>query len=1080
MTRLILDRTPASLYSAPTLDADQLRVVNHSQGAMRVLAGPGTGKTTTLVAAMAVRLSGPDALHPDQVLGLTFGRRAAIDWRDQVTAAVGGGVVPLVSTFHSFCYALVRRFQADEVYVTATRLLSGPEQQVRARQLFADAVADQRLSWPDDLMPAVGTRGLAEEIRSVMSRTRSHMMDPQDLVGLGQSTGRATWSAIGVFMNEYLDVLDAEGVMDYSELIHRAVLLSHRPDVQEYLHKTFKAIYVDEYQDTDPGQVALLKAMVNADSALVVVGDVDQAIYGFRGADEAGIRNFGQEFEEVFGKPIVDVVLSTCRRFGSDIRAAASAVIGDRIPAGFDPKSIIKHRNPECVTDDVGEISIQTFDSPGAEAAHIADVIARAHATGELQWSDFAVIVRSAVVSIPTIYRAFVAAGIPVEVAADEIPLHQDPAVSPLVTMLRVIDNPKFATVDVVADLLTGPLAGIDPVDLRRFGSYLRAADRCAERAPRPAMTLIGQALLDPSSLLDVPPGRHDAAVLAMRTLGKLLADARTQMQKGASPHEVLWTVWQGTSWPKKLQEQAIGFGAASTRAHRDLDAICSLFDLANRFVARGRGKDLTNFLDEIQAQEIPAEALAENDVRNDSVRLLTAHRAKGLQWKFVVVAGAQEELWPGLRQHQTLLQSDRIGPGIELLPVTMRELLAQERRLFYVALTRAKQTLLVTAVDTSVRDDGVAPSRFVTDIVAALPATAPIHASGRPKRPLSVDGVIANLRRTLSDIEQPELLRLAAANQLAKMASDHGPLFALAQPTKWWGVLEPTQNSHHKIDEVSISASGIMAIEKCPAQWFLERKVNATSQSTMPLVFGNALHAIAQSISSGELESDISVIDEQLDRLWPSMGYEAAWESTRERRAAHDASVRLLSWLLNHQENTSLTESKLAWNTTVAVTEPDGTSREVALAITGRADRIEFTEDGITIFDFKTSKDSKKPKDLQLDVQLALYTYLMEHGSFQSDGAMRQRAPGQSVQGAALVQLRVGEKDNSDVALVQQVSPQTHDENSRIPLEQRIGQAALVVLDEQYEARFEKQKCSMCAVRMLCPATPEGKQVLS
>ncbi|MEY4901218.1 MAG: hypothetical protein RI895_1640, partial [Actinomycetota bacterium] len=330
------------------------------------------------------------------------------------------------------------------------------------------------------------------------------------------------------------------------------------------------------------------------------------------------------------------------------------------------------------------------------------------------------------------------------------------------------------------------------------------------------------------------------------------------------------------------------------------------------------------------------------------------------------------------------------------------------------------------------------------------------------------------------NDNEQPELMRLAAANQLAKLALEHGPLFALAQPANWWGVLEPTQNSHHKTDEVSISASGIMAIEKCPAQWFLERKVNATTQSAMPLVFGNALHTIAQGLSSGELESDISVIDEQLDRLWPSMGYEAKWESARERRAAHDASVRLLSWMLDHKENVSLTESKLAWSTTVAVSQPNGETREVAIAITGRADRIEFTEDGITIFDFKTSKESKKPKDLQVDVQLALYAYLMEHGNFEADEIMTQRSADQAVAGAALVQLRVGEKDNSDVALVQQVSPQAHDENSQVPLEQRLGQGALVVLDERYEARYEKQKCSMCAVRMLCPATPEGKQVLS
>ncbi len=1080
MTRLILDRTPALPYVAPNLDEDQLRVVNHRHGAMRVLAGPGTGKTTTLVAAMAARLTGPEALHPNQVLGLTFGRRAALDWRDQVTAAVGGGVVPLVSTFHSFCYALVRQFQSDEAYVSATRLLSGPEQQVRSRQLFADAIADQRLNWPEDLMPAVGTRGLAEEIRGVMSRTRSHMMDPEDLVDLGNSTGRQTWASIGVFMNEYLDVLDAEGVLDYSELIHRAVLLSHRPDVQEYLHKTFSAIYVDEYQDTDPGQVALLKAMVNADSALVVVGDVDQAIYGFRGADEAGIRNFEQEFESVFAAPVLNVVLSTCRRFGVEIRSAASAVIGDRIPAGFTSMNIHKHRNPKCISENLGELKIRTFDSPGAEASHIADTIARAHANQNLQWSDFAVIVRSAVVSIPTIYRAFVAAGIPVEVAADEIPLHQDPAVSPLVTALRIIDNPKHATVDVVADLLSGPLAAIDPVDLRRFGSYLRKTDRTSERAPRPALVLIGEGLLNPKLLLDVPPGKHDSVVSAIQNIGTVLIEARKLMQTGDSPHEVLWSIWQGTSWPTRLQEQALGFGTQSTRAHRDLDAICSLFDLANRFVARGRGKDLTNFLDEIQAQEIPAEALAENDTRNDSVRLLTAHRSKGLQWKYVVVAGAQEELWPDLRQHQTLLQSDRIGPNTELMPLTMRELLAQERRLFYVALTRAMQTLLITATNTKIRDDGQSPTRFIGDIVTAMPQIKVEHTSGRPKRPLSPEGVIANLRRTLSDPETSEALRLAAANQLAQLCQIDRNLFFHADPNKWWGVLEQTRNQRSVNSQVSISASGITAIEHCPAQWFLERKLNALSQSATPMIFGNALHTIAQGLSSGELAYDILAIDDQLDRLWPGMGYEAAWESSRERVAAHDASVRLLTWMLDHKDQTSITESALSWKTTVDVETSDGSTREVEIAINGRADRIEFTEDGIMIFDFKTSKDAKTTKDLFKDVQLALYTYLLEHGNFTRDDVVVSREPGQAVQGAALVQLRVGEKDNSDLALVQQVSPETHDENSPISLIQRMGQVALVVLDERYEARYNDQKCKLCKVRMLCPATPEGKQVLS
>jgi hypothetical protein len=108
------------------------------------------------------------------------------------------------------------------------------------------------------------------------------------------------------------------------------------------------------------------------------------------------------------------------------------------------------------------------------------------------------------------------------------------------------------------------------------------------------------------------------------------------------------------------------------------------------------------------------------------------------------------------------------------------------------------------------------------------------------------------------------------------------------------------------------------------------------------------------------------------------------------------------------------------------------------------------------------------------------LYSFLLESGTYTQDGAVVSRDPGTEVQGAALVQLRVGEKDNSDIALVQHVSPETHDENSPVALNQRIGQAALIVLDERYEARYEDQKCKLCKVRMLCPATPEGKQVLS
>ena len=1080
MTSLILDTSAEAPYVPPVLDEQQQSVVAHRQGAMRVLAGPGTGKTTTLVAAMAGRLSGDDALKPDQVLGLTFGRKAALEWRDQVTAAVGGGIVPTISTFHSFCYALLRKFAENDAYEIATRLLSGPEQQVRAQSLFIDAVNEGRISWPEELKPSVNTRGLAEEVRAVMAQTRSRMMDPADLATLGQQSERHLWVQIGAFMEEYLDVLGFEEVIDYSELIYRAVLLAQEPEVREYLNTTFKAIYVDEYQDTDPGQVTLLKFMVTAGTSLVVVGDVDQAIYGFRGADESGIRNFRDDFAEIYGERITDVVLSSCRRFGTQIRAAARAVIGDRVPPGFDEADIFRHRSPVCSSENPGVVSVKTFDSDGAQASHIADIITRKHVTEGVAWSDMAVIVRSAVVSLPAVYRALVAAGVPVEVAQDEIPLHQDPAVAPLVMMLRAVDDANFISPDVANTLLTGPLAKLDPIDLRRFGRHMRSLDRNDDRVPRPSQWLISEVLKDPESLARVTDATQQSVVEVIRELGTLIADARKSMRDGATPHEVLWQLWMGTQWPEVLQAQALGFGGTSQRAHRDLDAICALFDQASRFVSHRGTRDLTVFLDEIEAQQIPAEALAENEIRNDTVRLLTAHRSKGLQWPFVIVAAAQEELWPNLRVPQTLLQADRIGHREVLMPQTAREILAAERRLFYVAVTRAQSELLITAVETPNLENGSAISRFALDIMNALNITEDLqHITGRPPRPLNADGVVAALRATLANDDASPALKAAAGHRLAQLSQTGIPMFASANPENWWGMRPLTTNAIAPLEPIHLSASTIKDIEECPAKWYLEHEVQAKSDKGTSMLFGSVIHKIAEGIENGQLAADIEQIDAHLDRVWPGMGFETPWEKDYQRTQAHVVSERLLAWLMSRGEVESISESKLKVTTNVTLADASGETESIEVSIVGYADRIEFHADGVVVFDYKTGKKPEKSADLPKNIQLALYTFMISNGTYVRDGNEVSLGDNASVQGAALIQLRSTSPDTIELPLVQQVGVDSHNAKSKVSLEERVAAVAQIIREEKFVAKPDEFTCGWCSVRFLCPAQAEGRQVL-
>lgn len=239
-------------------------MVDHRDGPLLVLAGPGTGKTTTLVEAVARRVArGTD---PARILVLTFSRKAAVELRDRMAARLGGTRGPQATTFHSYCYALVRAHQDADLFADPLRLLSGPEQDVTVRELLAGQLGLEQaglahVRWPDELRACLTTRGFADEVRAVLARSRELGLGPDALAAFARRTGRPDWSAAAQFLAEYLDVLDAQGVLDYAELVHRAVLLAERPEVAAQLARNYDAVFVDEYQDTDPAQVRLLHAL---------------------------------------------------------------------------------------------------------------------------------------------------------------------------------------------------------------------------------------------------------------------------------------------------------------------------------------------------------------------------------------------------------------------------------------------------------------------------------------------------------------------------------------------------------------------------------------------------------------------------------------------------------------------------------------------------------------------------------------------------------------------------------------------------------------------------------------------------
>ncbi|QXE34838.1 ATP-dependent helicase [Streptomyces sp. GMY02] len=1192
-----LVRTPPVPVDPPELDAAQRGVVDHEAGPLLVLAGPGTGKTTTLVESVAARVGrGAD---PERILVLTFSRKAAVELRDRMAVRLGGRRGPQATTFHSFCYALIRAHQDADLFTEPLRLLSGPEQDVAVRDLLAGQIDLEReglgrAGWPDELRACLTTRGFADEVRAVLARSRELGLGPDALAAFARRTGRPDWSAAASFLAEYLDVLDMQGVLDYAELVHRAVLLARRPEVAERLTAQYDAVFVDEYQDTDPAQVRLLRALAGGGRTLVAFGDPDQSIYAFRGADVNGILDFPSAFPRADGRPAPVAVLTTSRRSGAAL-LAATRLLTRRMPLTRLPAEKVRvHREPSPVREG-GRVETYTFPTPSTELDNIADILRRAHLEDGVPWTDMAVLVRAGGRTIPAIRRALTSAGVPLEVTGDAAPLRHEPAVSPLLTALRAVavaaldrspgpdesapgadvpgelpdgaapdgavagavvagsadgvqsdpasapdvprdtavgapgvpeggpaagvsDGPVAGSTDASVPevdapgapagappggeaasgdagtpasagagagpqtgeamapaggwldtetalaLLSSPLGGMDAADLRRLGRALRDEERAGgNRTPAPSDVLLARALAEPERLV-----AHDPAYArGAQRLGALLRKARELLEGGGTAEEALWELWDGTTWPGRLERSALRGGAAGRNADRDLDAICALFDAAARAEERTGGRGALNFLEELDAQDIAADTLSRRAVRPDAVRLMTAHRAKGLEWRLVVVAGVQEGLWPDLRRRGSLLEADRIGRDGLAEPLTPGALLTEERRLFYVAATRARDRLVVTAVKAPA-DDGDQPSRFLTEL-----GVEPRDITGRPRRPLAVAPLVAELRATTVDPEAAPALRAAAARRLARLAAltdeEGQPLVPSAHPDRWWGLYEPTRSEVPLRDRdrpVALSGSALEQLANtCALQWFLGREVKADEPATAAQGFGNVVHVLADEVASGRSPADLAVLMERLDSVWDALAFDAPWKSQQEKQHARVALERFLRWhVMDRGRSPAATEHGFDVTLEAGAYE---------VRIRGSMDRVEQDGEGRAyVVDFKTGKQAPTRDEVARHPQLAVYQLAVREGALDEVFDGRRPEPG----GAELVQLRqpAPQKEGGDqLPKVQAQEPLAGEWVGEL-----LTTAAGRVLDERFTPTTGGH-CANCAFRASCSARPEGRQIV-
>jgi hypothetical protein len=368
--------------------------------------------------------------------------------------------------------------------------------------------------------------------------------------------------------------------------------------------------------------------------------------------------------------------------------------------------------------------------------------------------------------------------------------------------------------------------------------------------------------------------------------------------------------------------------------------------------------------------------------------------------------------------------------------------------------------------------EDGDQPSRFLTEL-----GVEPRDVTQRPRRPLAVAALVAELRATTVDPAASPALRAAAAERLARLAAlsdDEGrPLVPAAHPERWWGLWEPTRSAAPVRDPeqpVALSGSALdQLVNTCSLQWFLGREVKAEPPATAAQGFGTVLHVLADEVGSGRTPADLDVLLARLDSVWDSLAFDAPWASARERDQARAALERFLHWHVLQRGR-----EPLATEHSFDLELPAGDYR---VRVRGSMDRVERDAEGRAyVVDFKTGRAKPTAAAVEQHPQLAVYQLAVREGAVDTLFAGDRPRPG----GAELVHLRLpaAAKAGGDALPATQPQEALPPPDPAAWPERLLAEAAARVLDERFTPS-PGSHCDRCAFRAACSARPEGKPVV-
>jgi superfamily I DNA/RNA helicase/RecB family exonuclease len=1054
---VILRRAPAPVASSLELDAAQRRALVSTAPVVRVLGGPGTGKTTLAVELVAEHARA--GKRADHCLVLSPSRTAASRLRDQVTARLGGtSTQTLARTWQAFGFGILRA-EAAVHGDPPPRLLNGPEQDLVLRDLLAghaagDAPAPQ---WPDSVREALDTRGFRNELRDLLMRAVEHGLTPDDLRELGLQHERAEWVAAADVLREYDQVtsFSRHGAYDPAWVLTAAAdLLETDSLALDRLRDALALVVVDDAHELTSAAARLLRAVSGPGLRVVLLGDPDSAVQTFRGADP---RFLADGWEALVPTWIATetVVLDTSHRVPSAVRQACKQVVGRIGALGGGAQRDWRSARAG------GSLEVALLRSASQEASHIASTLRRAHLIDGVPWDEMAVIVRGSG-RASLLRRLLAPLGVPLTSAPTETPVRDEVAVRPLLALvqesLAVARAGHHGTVHVIdpqraADLVTSPIGGADAVGLRRLRRLLRR-DELEAGGGRSSDELLAQLLLEPARARGLGP----VGGAAVRVAAAIEAGARAaavghdgRWAAGVTAETVLWAVWSGAGVADAWQRTALGGGPGSDRADHHLDAVLALFDAAAGFVDRLPQAGPDAFLDHLLGQDVPGDTLLARAQSGPAVELVTPQTAAGREWRIVAVAGVQEGVWPDLRLRGSVLGSEELVDVVASRPRSFRAAQAavryDETRLLHVALTRSSERLVVTAVGNEDEQPSVYLDLIDPPVGEGLDQEMRPH-SDTP-RPMTLAGLVGELRR---DVASPDPGVSRRAAELLARAARAG--VSGADPTTWWALrgLSDDRPVRPAESSVRVSPSKVERFNQCGLSWFL-----GAHGGNGPSMGAQTIGTLVHDLLAEHPAADRPSLDAELDRAWGRLGMPPGWLTERARSEAHDMIARFVAYR----------DGLDAAGWELVAVEADFRVQVGRADLSGRVDRIERDRDGrLRIVDLKTGSGKPARAEIPEHGQLGVYQVAVESGGFASLGSASA--------GAALVQIGKGSGRSGGQPAVQEQPALAESPDPQWA--QRLVEETADGMGAAAFTAVQGSWCQVCAVKASCPVQPEGE----